>query len=964
MSLLPYTKTYAVDMTRGITAATPPASLNIASLIVAETGPVDRVTLRNQSDLVDVFCTGTAISATDNETIQFNGALLTQVATDVFRVDTSAMRAGVGSLGSKLYFDKEFNLLEKVTRAQLLEKPSALASLYVVLTPVDNAISPIDGNTMSGNQIYYIGVAPNGISGNTTDLTIEGMDISIANFIDVLHKNGIILTYTENAGNYVSTLNPAYKAVVIESGDRSGDLYNVTTDDFSNILNVVAATDAQIENNNYFMTIDSRKGFIPEGSQATTNADQTIEIKTNDVTTNYSPRQFMVKVLNSIYSSNDLIDPWTQDIKISLKINKALSEDTKALLSKYALIEEETETTTTGGEQIAGQDTPDDPSDDEYTPTVTETTTVTTITAYNATTFMEDGIVLTDVDNQQLYVIDGSDKTVQFVLVDMYETHTDIMSDLVITNAQGGNPYFAYSSLSTTSVVVDDTALTYSTPEMTVVRMNSATDATNSTYKVEDELYIIVDNYCFYAGDKPDQPEDYDADTNGIMSYVTVSKAKMSVPDFIKAVKAKIAEIYTIGTGFGGYLLVSGKHDFVTSENIEMKNEMVIDQSKVEDSFAIVCRFTSSVPLFDFEYSKNKEITNYEAYDLTYRFKTKENKITISFEGDAIDGYGKSLFYDNYNEGDGANPYIYIKKLDGDGVLSSYSPDVFGNEVLNNDPTEADYANAILKYLDVKEKQYDFVTDAGHISVALASACKRVADERFTMYYPSFPAKKDVASLKEYASSINLNDFRGYYLVPSHKSTYNGQFLTTVPASLTMMFARINAFSTTVAEFSPLFGTIKGTATAPYMIKNFTNAEAQALADMNINVITKDVAGTYIRSNFTSQTENSYLSEEQNAYMTNVLCHICEEYNPTIIAELNTSDLRASVEENLTKRIQARMITGKNPTLAAFKVVCNDELNPLSVIEARQLVYQVWVQYTPSVAYVLAYVYVKRLGSF
>ena len=376
-----------------------------------------------------------------------------------------------------------------------------------------------------------------------------------------------------------------------------------------------------------------------------------------------------------------------------------------------------------------------------------------------------------------------------------------------------------------------------------------------------------------------------------------------------------------------------------------------MDQTKNDDSFAVVCRFTSSQPLFDFEYEAHDD--EYKTIDFTYQFKTKIGSFTMSFDGNAIDGYGKSLFYENYNEGDASNPYIYIKKLDGEGVLSKFSPSKFGNEVMNNEPTEADYAAAVLKYLDVKEKQYDFVTDAGHVGVALAGACKQVADERFAEYIPSFPPKKDVASLKEYASSINLNDFRCYYLVPSHKSTYNGQFLTTVPASLTMIFARVNAFSTTVAEFSPLFGTIKGTATAPYMIKNFTNAEAQALADMNINVITKDVAGTYIRSNFTSQTENSYLSEEQNAYMTNVLCHICEEFN-----------LRASVEENLSQRIQQRMISGKNPTFAGFRVVCNDELNPLSVIEARQLVYQVWVQYTPSVAYVLAYVYVKRLGSF
>jgi hypothetical protein len=390
---------------------------------------------------------------------------------------------------------------------------------------------------------------------------------------------------------------------------------------------------------------------------------------------------------------------------------------------------------------------------------------------------------------------------------------------------------------------------------------------------------------------------------------------------------------------------------------------LIIDQSKYDDEFAVVCKFTSSQPLFQFEYTANED--EYNTIDLTYQFKSVTGNFTMSFDGAAIDGYGKSLFYENYNEGAGSNPYIFVAKLNGEGKLKNGgSNGLFGDEVMNNDPTEADYAAAILKYLDVKEKQYNFVTDAGHMSVALAGACKQVADERFCQYVPSFPPKKKTSDLISYEEGINLNDFRCQYLVPSHKSTYNGQFLTTVPASLTYMFARVNAFNTTVAEFSPLFGTIKGTATAPNLIKNFTKAEAQTLADHNINVITRDISGTYIRSNFTSQKENSYLSEDQNAYMTNILCHICEEYNPLIIAELNTAELRGRVVADLSNRIQQRMIVGKNPTLASYLVKCDEELNTPEVIEARQLIYQVWVQYTPSIAYVLAYVFVKRLGSF
>jgi len=950
MSLLPYTKTYAIDMTRGIASATPPASLNIASIIVADTGPIDRVTLRNQNDLVDIFCTGSSISATDNETIQYNGALLTQVATDVFRVDTSAMRIGVGSLGTKMYFDKEYNLLETVTKAQLLQKPSEITSLYIIATAADGAVSPLNGEAITGDIPYYIGDVPTNDEGQPLSGAVslnefrENQDaqITIEEFRRILQTSGIVLSFTEKSGNYNSVLNPAYSGLKLENKQtKFGDLCNVSFENFPGLMNIVEATEAQIPDNSYFMTINGSQGYLPDNSTATTNAEYNQSISTNEVTTLYSPRHFLVKVLDELYKSTSITDPWTQDIKIEIETNKVLdeSESDIATLSKYIQIQN-------GSEAI------------DETPAVK-----TKITAYNASIFGLDNKSIAWVGDDNIYMI-PSGMSLQAALVDLYEhiIKTDAGATISITSAAGGNPYFAYSSLGSTSIETDGVALVWSSSSTDYARMTFADDAHNPDYKTEETLYIVIDNYCFYAGKKPTEVPGYDAEANGVLSYVTVSKVEMSIPDFLKAVVGKIAEIFTVGTGFGGYFLVSGSHDFVTSSNIQLSNETILDQTKNDDSFAVVCRFTSSLPLFDFEYEAHDD--EYKTIDMTYKFKTKVGSFTMSFDGNAIDGYGKSLYFDNYNEGDNANPYIYIKKLDGEGILSKFSPSEFGNEVMNNEPTEADYAATILKYLDVKEKQYDFVTDAGHVGVALAGACKQVADERFAEYFPSFPPKKDVASIKEYASSINLNDFRCYYLVPSHKSTYNGQFLTTVPASLTMIFARVNAFSTTVAEFSPLFGTVKGTATAPYMIKNFTNAEAQALADMNINVITKDVAGTYIRSNFTSQTENSYLSEEQNAYMTNVLCHICEEFNPTIIAELNTSDLRASVEENLSQRIQQRMVSGKNPTFAGFRVVCNDELNPLSVIEARQLVYQVWVQYTPSVAYVLAYVYVKRLGSF
>jgi hypothetical protein len=982
MALLPYEKTYAVDMTRGITAATPPASLNIASLIVADTGPVERVTLTSQKDLVDTFCVGSAISATDNETIQFNGALLTQVATDVFRVDTSAMRIGVGSLGTKIYFDKDYNMLDKVTRAIIKGKSGTITSLYIELQKAD-----------SSTEQYYMGEAPDGFDVNTA-IKIDG-DPDIDTFFKELYKLGVFLEITETS----AILNPIYTKIVTDiSKGFLGPIGNVSTDVFSNVMNkYTAGTDPA--DKDYYIVINGAYELHPNnagtsGEQATTSISiiNAADLEAESIEA-YPVKNFMVKALDCMYSNDSIPDPWAQDVSISLtktvkvEANEEPTSDVIEVSSELADFVEIAKGTWVEITDDGG--TPDDPSDDRTYWTRTDTLTVNngiekiSSPAYkNAVINVGVGPNKTEYKIADLVTKEFGVGTVEGVILTIAElesvkTDQDNPSTYTIssTDDADGKPYFLVNGLSSMNITVstDDNEFinVKIADETPYLRLTHASTATNDEYKVEDQTYIIIDNYVFYAGTKPTEQQIEEAidstddvkESYGSWEYVVVSKAKLSISDFLKAVVSKIAEVYTVGLGQGNYFLINGIHDFEVSPNLEVSNELIIDQSKYDDEFAVVCKFTSSQPLFQFEYTANED--EYNTIDLTYQFKSVTGNFTMSFDGAAIDGYGKSLFYENYNEGAGSNPYIFVAKLNGEGKLKNGgSNGLFGDEVMNNDPTEADYAAAILKYLDVKEKQYNFVTDAGHMSVALAGACKQVADERFCQYVPSFPPKKNTSDLISYEEGINLNDFRCQYLVPSHKSTYNGQFLTTVPASLTYMFARVNAFNTTVAEFSPLFGTIKGTATAPNLIKNFTKAEAQTLADHNINVITRDISGTYIRSNFTSQKENSYLSEDQNAYMTNILCHICEEYNPLIIAELNTAELRGRVVADLSNRIQQRMIVGKNPTLASYLVKCDEELNTPEVIEARQLIYQVWVQYTPSIAYVLAYVFVKRLGSF
>lgn len=863
MSTLPYDKVYAIDQTRGIATTTPVPSLNIASVIQSETGPVEVISVANQSELVDNYCTGSIISASDNETIQFNGALLTAAPVDIVRADTSSLRIGMGSAGTRIYFDKDYNKLDTVTKFSLSRVESELTELYVKLD---------DGT--KGGKYYYLGEPGIKDEANAVDLSDgEPVRVTIENFFNLLYSKGICLSITSDTAIFTHK--------VLEFSDNihinkvGENLYSELSEGSINTLSVDASLDTEDNKEYLYLKIGAYTFYDKSNSENVSSiSEPKVGLKYSG-SNKFTASMFLIKAMDYLLSKDLIVEPLGVSVKATLG-DKVVVNDIRAISE---LIDES-----------QGTDTK---------------------------------ISITDLVNETKGPV----------------IYYKSINCPTINASYSTIPIFKYTAPSSDKFY----------------QVKHATDKTNDSYFDEENNYLVIDDTCYYSGPKPT--------VSDAVNDINVSKDKMSVTDFIDKTFELMLNSYLIGKGQNNTFIIDGNHKITVSDKIKLSGYIVIDQD-YSDEFAIVCKFTSSNPLFNVSYVKLND--EFNSYELTYKFKNVEDSFTFSFDGNAVSSTGASTYYEKYNEDpDYKNNYIYIVKLQGDRSLTRFDSGDFGNEVLNNPITESAFTEAILKYIKMKDKQYQFVTDAGHCSVALANACKQVADEKFAQYVPSIPVNcKKVAEIKKYVNSINMDDFRCQYLVPAHKNTYNGNFLTTVPASLSYMFARINAFKTVSGEFNPLFGSRKGGVIAPNLVAFFDDEEAQELADMNINVITKDMTGTYIRSNFTSQKENSYLSEDQNAYMTNVISQECELYNPEIVAEVNTNRTRDEVVNVLTTRLNKRLKSGKEPTVANIKVICDESLNTLTVIEARQLIYQVWVQYSPSVAYVLAYVHVKRLGSF
>ncbi len=918
MPLLPYSKTTLVDKTIGLPTAVPPPSINIASIIQSNTGPVDRMELSSQTDLINNYCLGNAITATDNETIQFNGSLLTRTRLDVIRVDSSTMRIGVGSSGNKIYFDTEGNLISEITRANITEKGTVWDSLYAY----------------DDTNVYYIGERPSSdeVSGLTEIELSPTSDLSLKNFFNLLSLQDVILGHT--ASDFVFNNNSGLK---FREDLKIGTTTEEGAEDItSDIIELSGKAGGTFSSEDHIM-IGKYTYFDPLGTLNGSEFNYPIGIRSSVDEQSLTPELFIGLIALDAVKNNTFKTPLGIDLDLGIKVGSTEKSFTlNDTFSKSIKV-------TTDGKALYGG----------YLSKV--------------------GSIVVDIDDKYYESVYGLHPGSTLIGNDqmspaewLYELARELsptLSPELCTKPKSGNGGIYLDKESSPTISIHEyvtgtfTAKPFSDDNTVIIKSDILTDEEFETVKPITDLHLVIDNsVVFYAGTRPSVPN--------ASEFIKLSSASIPYSEFMNKFIEAVNARFIMSEGVNNNYIFSGSHKITTtSEGITIGTTRVIDQTKYADKFAIVTKFNSDVAMFDFEYKYNDD--DYETFDLEYQFKDIINKIVISFKGDAIDGYGTSLYYEKYNSGDYSNPYIKIVDLGGIDYFKTFSPGFFGDEVRCGEPTDAAFAEAALKFKDETDKHYQFITDGGKCSIALAGACQQVADERYAMYVPSFPVEyKKAEDFVSYAEALGLNNAKCHLVVPAHKNTYNGNFLTTVPGNVPYMLARVNAFNTVSLEFMPLFGSTNGIVSAPNLVSNFNKVDQQTLLDHNINSIIKDSAGTYIKSNFTSQKVASYLQEDKNIYMSNIIAQICQTYDPLVQARLNDRTLWLDTISELTRRITERLITGKAESLTKFKVVCDATLNTEDVINAREFVYEVWVQYTPSVAYVKSYVNVMKLGSF
>jgi len=906
MATLPYTKTHIEDKTTGIMQNAGTSSVNIATIINSETGPLERVELANFNDLIDYYCTGNNISANDDNTIQCVGALLNSTSVDVVRVGSANIRVGRTNDDKIVYTDSNYNVIDVLTKLKFTEIPADVA---FIATKIIKQANP------SKYDIYWVGTGLEEDDPNATYHHI-GNEVSVSALINgIASLDSNVIEFSDNTFFY------AYDNV------KSTDTVSDKTDGYDVTQVLSAESSTPINEPGHYITIDGTTYIYAGNGTATIDTAQFIDpVEINSVDNSCSASWFLAQIIANL-KSDTLVSSKVRYVANSVTAtsdnlkNRLYTEDSTKYLC-YSSTDKFTSLWFVSGDVLY---------------------------LFNCTA--ESTGLIQGTDYSSVISYNGDETNLIAILAKL-----DIANTSVILSVATVSAYF----LDNASILIKELDDYFT---LVTSYANGMYKNTLSEIKVAQNLNAMIDGVVYYCGAIPNT-------YNDVTSYVQLSKEPLSYDDFIEKLFYQLNSDLTIGFINTSTILVSG--DINASSSTITINSAKINQSTIigDSKFALVAKFPCTKALFDYSFVKNTSIEDYDVLDVTYQYKNLSNTISISFDANAVDGYGTLLYYSKYNEDfNFKNPYIQIVEINKDIPTPSAAEKVdvtaWGNEIIMMAPSPTDYADAISKFIDYTDKDYSFVWDSGYANTTLAKAMKTVALERHAQAVPSFPSTfKKASEFVTYATALDANSYEVSLVAPSFKNTFVGTFLTTVPAGLAYIVARVNSFKDVTSEMQPLFGATRGAVSAPNLTWNISKKDQQILADNQINSIITNINGTYLNFNLTSQKINSYLSEEQNVYMSNTLAHICDAYNPTIIAELNDEVLWDKVKRELDTLISNRLVASHTPTLHAYRIICDESLNTQQVREARQLIYKVQVQYTPSVAYVDAYVSVVRLNSF
>jgi hypothetical protein len=908
------------DLTGGLTSAPADDGYNIIGAAYTPTGPVKKTKVLSQKDFVNKYLTGSTVKADDHISVLFSYLVLAENPLYLIRACPVTILEGISSTGTRLLFDKSFNLLSEYFRFKINEIKDSLNYYYI----------------KSGSNVFATGA-----TGEISSEEVDGASIhelSEDKSIDTILSS--LISKSNEVGANIDLIKSRENTIISRdrfdgSSPNIGKFTEVIKYGIYNYLTsskMVDSSTLYVGELDYIAVDGTSYYFRGQGSHEPTSILNPTPISSPDNRVSMLQKYFLLKVLASANCDNyGALTLGLKDCDISISnIPYTSSSEGKISFLSNSNIE-------TGS--LSGVDTPKisikyDSVIYNYYNTkdeVDEGINVYAVNASNGAEFITK--VLDRFISKFSNVFDSSDST--SLIVDGNLT-------LLSTQSSGSLSSNVYEIFSDT----DEVATYY---------YYLSNDANNKDYIDYEFLKLIVGKYYYYTGKLPEG----EVIPSGL-TVVKMDSNSVNAEEFKSLLFKNLYLTQKIGM-YGDYFISTSELDIISDTNSITTSSSTVSQVTT-DQFAVVQKFPSTAPVFKFEYQQSKDIENMLELKLNYKDGTDIVDWTLSFVAGTVDGYGVDQWFTRVK-----SDFFEIVNLQNEGelgdTLESYQSPSYGDKVgipAYDHQYIKDAIDEVTEYED--DVLYDMVIDGGVIDPGVAQICQSMAVKLNSVYPASLPTDTSTSTIISYVGAANFNHYVTRLLAAADRESVAG-FSKVIPGSIKLVRAILGLFRNKAIEFAPNFDLNHGTVGVTNLVQDFTKTERELLLDYKVESLKGGInTAYYINDNTTAQPSKSYMSEEQNVRMTNTAIHTLENFVKTYKAELNTSATRTKAQDGANAALQDRLFKGKQYQPAMYRAVCDDSNNTDQVINDNKLIIDLYASFTPSVKYILLKHYIVPLS--
>ena len=387
---------------------------------------------------------------------------------------------------------------------------------------------------------------------------------------------------------------------------------------------------------------------------------------------------------------------------------------------------------------------------------------------------------------------------------------------------------------------------------------------------------------------------------------------------------------------------------------------------ELSSRFAVIASYPSKTKIFGLKMLKKDD----ETFDITVRRKSNSSTFNVSFTPGAVNGYGTGIYFDYIN-----SDMIDFKAID----LNMNTDPVeiveeisFGDEIVVPEPGLTQRKDALSKFTLETGYYYNYITELGYTNASYDIFANSVAESLHAQYIYTAPKSYLTKSaIIQYRDTVGVDSRSSSMFVPFYKDNTLGNFIVDMSPSVQVL-QRLITNKKMFKEFSPAFGPSNGEvavstkmSSSSGLLVDFNKREdREEMLSKQVNMLRIDrgLGIVYINDTWTCQKKDSYLSDFNNMYMTNLIQHVLDTFLKQYFASANNKATRDNVVIVLTKALNDRIFANQQYTPYRLDVICDESNNPMSVVNDRKLVVDVKAFYEVAIKYIETYTRVLNLS--